>query len=247
MNLRRITRQEAKNWFGKYHYTGSAAGTMFFMSIAENGEPLCAVAVGRGGNRFGVGEKFGISQFRGDLEITRVASHPSAPFNTTSATISMVCKALADDGIEWLFSYADTAEGHHGGVYQAVNAVFVGTNAKQWVNFELTGKRVSKRMVSGRYGHTRWPDVMMIAESRGDTLRRVEWMPKLTYILVTAKSRARRAHILSALDKFKQPYPKRDSAHTLATPYRNSRHSKTKFAQAGEAGGASTTTASEEK
>lgn len=193
------------------------------MAAVEGDQVLCVIGIGRGANRFGVGDKFGLTKFAGDLEITRVACHPDAPRNTASRSIAMACKHLSSEGIEWLFSYADSGEGHHGGIYQAVNATFVGSTARQWVNFELDGKRVSKRKVSGLFGHTRWPEVERIAAAQGSVLRRVEWYPKLTYILNIAKDSRRRSEIAAILDAVSLPYPKPETAKTTITPYRNHR------------------------
>lgn len=214
-----VEKREAQDWFSQYHYTGSAAGHRFFLVDGP-----CMVAIGRGGNRFGVVEKFGLEKWKGNLEITRVACHPHAPRNTASKSVAAVCRHLADEGWEWLFSYSDTAQGHHGGIYQAVGAIYVGTDAKQWVNFELNGRRVSKRMISGKFGHTRWPEVKTLAEAEGHKLCRVPWMPKLTYILPIASSKTIRLAIKAALEPLALPYPKRtDELHKLSTKYRNHR------------------------
>jgi hypothetical protein len=215
--MKEVGRSEARDWFARYHYTGTVGGCRFFDFGA------CMVAFGRGANRFGVADKFGLLDFPGGLEITRVACHPDAPRNTASRCIAAALRVLAAEGHQWVFSYSDTAQGHHGGIYQALGAIFVGTDAKQWVNFELDGKRVSKRMVSGRFGHTRWPEVAVIAAAAGQDLRRVKWMPKLTYILPIGGPASRRK-IRKALALRALPYPKRDAALTeMATPYRNHR------------------------
>lgn len=222
MDVADATRAKAKDWFGLFHYTGTAAGSRFF-AMSVDGRVVCMMGVGRGGNRFGVGAKYGLEDFAGDLEITRVACHPDAPRNTASQAIAAACRTLARDGVEWLFSYADSAEGHHGGIYQAVNATFVGSTAKQWVNFELDGKRVSKRLVSGRFGHTRWPEVQETAAGVGSTLRRVDWLPKLTYILNIASDKRRAQALAKRLKAIALPYPKPETARTTITPYRNHR------------------------
>ena len=221
LRLREALRGEAKNWFGRYHYTGTAAGHRFL--AVEDSEGVAAiVAIGRGGNRFGVADKFGLTEWPGNLEITRVACRPDAARNTASCAISMACKALAKEGVAWLFSYSDTAQGHHGGIYQAVNAVYVGTDAKQWVNFELDGTRISKRAVSGRFGHTRWPEVRDVAKALGHDLRKVPWQPKYTYILPIVEDRKARKILYAHLAARSLPYPKR-GGDVVPTPYRNHR------------------------
>lgn len=212
-----VAKAQAQDWFGRLHYTRSAAGHRFFSFAGQ-----AMLAIGRGGNRFGVGDKFGLLDFPGGFEITRVACAVDAPRNTASRAISALCAQLGREGVDWLFSYADTAQGHHGGIYQAVGAVYVGTDAKQWVNFALDGERVAKRKVSGMFGHTRWPEVRELAAARGLRLERVEWAPKLTYILITTADRRRRKQIEKVLEPRALPYVKRGHPVT-PTPYRNHR------------------------
>lgn len=219
--LTETDKKAAAAWFALYHYTGTCGGTRFF-SWDNGDQRLALVAIGKGGNRYGVGDKFGLLTWKGDLEITRVACSPDAPKNTASKAVSEVLRTLAAEGYQWIFTYADSAQGHHGGIYQALNGIYVGTDAKQWVNFEMDGKRVSKRAVSGRFGHTRWPEVAEIAASAGHVLKRVPWKPKLTYIIPIAADRRDRRAITRTLASVALPYVKR--GETVApTKYRNHR------------------------
>jgi hypothetical protein len=215
------SRAFASEWFASRHYTGTFGGTRAFMCRADDAV-VAVVAVGRGGNRFGVGDKFGLGKWRGDIEITRVACEVDAPRNTASKAVAAVLRVLAGEGLDWVFTYADSAHGHHGGIYQALNAVYVGTDAKQWVNFELDGRRVAKRAISGRFGHTRWPEVADLAAAAGHVLKKVPWAPKHTYILpISGDAKTRRA-MVAHLRSLALPYPKRGEP-VIATPYRNHR------------------------
>lgn len=221
MTLRSATLLEAKAWFAQYHYTGTAAGHRFYAWLGDDVIDG-VVGFGRGGNRFGVADKFGLNAWAGGLEITRVACHPDAPRNTASKMVAAALRQLAADGEHWVFTYADTAHGHHGGIYQALNAVYVGTDAKQWVNFELDGLRVAKRAVSGRFGHTRWPEVRDLAAEAGHVLCKVAWCPKHTYVLPITRDRKARRAIQAALRPLALPYP-RAGQPVVPTPYRNHR------------------------
>lgn len=214
--LTEASREDARRWFGLYHYTGTAAGHLFLKA-----EGLGMIGIGRGGNRFGVAGKFGLEGVAGGLEITRVAVDPTAPRNTASRLIAAALRCMAERGCDWLFSYADSAQGHHGGIYQAVGAHYVGTDAKQWVNFSLDGLRVSKRKVSGMFGSTRWPEVRDVAAERGLLLERVEWKPKLTYILIATADRKKRRALTEILAPRSLPYVKRGEP-VVPTKYRNS-------------------------
>lgn len=219
--LRPASLAEAKDWFAQYHYTGTAAGHRFYAWLRDD-KIDGVVALGRGGNRFGVADKFGLTAWAGGLEITRVACHPDGPKNTASKMVAAALRELAAGGDQWVFTYADTAHGHHGGIYQALNAVYVGTDAKQWVNFELDGLRVSKRAISGKFGHTRWPEVRDLAAGAGHVLRKVAWQPKHTYVLPIASDRKARRAIQATLEPRALPYPK-PGQPVAPTPYRNHR------------------------
>lgn len=221
VSLRAATSEEAKLWFAAYHYTGSAAGHRFRAWVSD-GVVQAMVAFGRGGNRFGVTDKFGMGLWPGGWEITRVACRPEARKNTASRMVAAALAEMAAEGHNWVVTYADTAHGHHGGIYQALNAVYVGTDAKQWVNFELDGLRVSKRAVSGKFGHTRWPEVREIAAQSGHVLRKVSWVPKHTYLLPIAVDRRVRRAMLAHLRPKAHPYPKPGQT-VVPTPYRNHR------------------------
>jgi hypothetical protein len=224
--MRSATKAEALPWFAAYHYTGTVGGTRFFV-LEQEGRVLCMCAFGRGGNRFGVAHKFGLQQWGEGWELTRVACHPDAPKNSASACVSRALRVLGDEGHDWVFSYSDTAHGHHGGIYQALGAAYVGTDAKQWVNFELDGLRTSKRAVSGRYGTTRWPEVRDHAAAEGRVLQKVDWCPKHTYVLICSPDRKVRQAITAHLAPRTLPYPKR-GAVVVPTPYRNHRpHNET--------------------
>lgn len=215
------SRAFASGWFETRHYTGTFGGTRAF-ECRDGDVVVAVVAVGRGGNRFGVGDKFGLTQWRGDIEITRVACDTAAPRNTASKAVAAVLRVLAGEGLDWVFTYADSAHGHHGGIYQALNAVYVGTDAKQWVNFELDGRRVAKRAISGRFGHTRWPEVAELAAAAGHVLRKVPWAPKHTYILPISRDVKTKRAVAAHLRPLALPYPKKGE-DVQPTPYRNHR------------------------
>jgi len=215
------SRADAVAWFAAHHYTGTFGGTRAF-DCRVGGRRVALVAVGRGGNRFGVADKLGLTAWPGDVEITRVACAPDAPKNTASEAVAAVLRMLAAEGVSWVFTYADTAQGHVGTIYQALNGVFVGTDCRQWVNFALDGKRVAKRMVAGRFGHTRWPEVQIKAAAAGQQLERVSWMPKLLYVIPCASDARDRRAVRKALAAFSLPYPK-DPLAVAPTPYRNHR------------------------
>lgn len=195
----------AKRFLNAYHYLG---GTHAVWSLGVFAPDLVAVvSVGQPANRNGVASKVGLQRWKGNHEITRVCVHPEAPKNSASRAIALACREYARLGYDWLFSYSDTGQGHHGGIYQAVNAVYVGLSPARaaWV---LDGQPTHIRTLANRYGCDGQRLVDLMAE-RGMDLQRIPGgsAPKHTYILPIGTPATRRA-IRRHLACHAQPYPK---------------------------------------
>jgi hypothetical protein len=210
-DLRRVNHHTAELWFGKHHYLGTVGNAQAGLFGLYAGDLIAVVAVGNAGNVHGVAKRYALEAWRGNAEITRVAVHPDAPTNTASRAVAAVCRRLAREGWEWLFSYADTGQGHHGGIYQALNATYVGLSDPGRSGFLLDGTPIHPRSVVATFGTQAWPKVRDIAEKRGQVIEKVDdaIAPKHTYILVIAEDPRRRFRIRRHLKDHAQPYPKR--------------------------------------
>jgi hypothetical protein len=64
--------------------------------------------------------------------------------------VSLSIKLLrrSNPGLRAVVSYADPAEGHHGGIYQAGNWIYIGKSPVGF-EFQLNGKRLHKRAFTG--------------------------------------------------------------------------------------------------
>lgn len=195
----------AKRWLNAYHYLGGTHAVWSFGVFAP--DLVAVVSVGQPANRNGVASKFGLQAWPGNHEITRVAVHPDAPRNTASRAIALVCRAYAQRGHDWLFSYADTGQGHHGGIYQALNAVYLGLSAAR-TGWLLDGEAVHVRTLANRYGC----DGARLVERLRDEGRSLELVAggrtaKHTYVLPIGTPAVRRA-IRRHLAPQALPYPK---------------------------------------
>lgn len=90
-----------------------------------------------------------------------------------------------------LVSYADTAQGHHGYIYQATNWVYTGLSAKR------NDKKPKGSDKHGRHSHT----------AKDVEFEYVERSEKHRYIYFTG-SKTQRKHWRRALNYEPQPYPK---------------------------------------
>lgn len=279
LTVKEFAQKPAREWFEKYHYTGSIGNSQVgrFAVFEEDAEtPVGMVSVGMATNVHGLSKKFELDAYRGNIEISRVAMHPSsqdrlcrecgalvesgddvrkrlqsdeedrsAPSCTehpeagastrvsTSKVVGAVLRELGKPGskrgYEWVFSYADSGQEHVGGIYQALNAHYVGLSAGA-VLFFADGERLHNRIIAERYGTTRWPHPKgtncpgtkcderrcpgRMAARDGIDLQK-DWegsSDKFTYLLVCAESKKDRAALNKLLRKFDLPYPKLDAA-----------------------------------
>lgn len=208
--VKRVNRESAERWFGDYHYSGTAgtAGGKTFGVYA--GDCVAMVALGPTANKDGVAAKFGLQQWNGNVEIVRVAVHPDSPKNTASKSVAMVCDHVRRYWLlDWVFSYADTGQNHHGGIYQALNAVYVGVSPPER-GYLVDGYLMHPRTVVSTFGTRAWPKVRELAERRGSSIQQVEDAntAKHTYVLPIGPPAVRR-QIRQALKPYSMSYPKR--------------------------------------
>lgn len=209
---RPVTPVTAKPWLEAYHYIGTINSSSTSWGVFAP-DMVAIVQVGMPGNAHGVAKLYGLEQWRGNAEVTRVAVHPDAPKNAASRAIACVCERIySEEKREWLFSYADTGAGHHGGIYQALNAVYVGVSAGRdgWL---LDGEPIHPRTVVGMFGTQAKEEAPKRAAAQGKVL---EYAPGLitakhTYILLIGPPAVRRS-IREHLDEagHARPYPKRN-------------------------------------
>lgn len=166
------------------------------IGVWESEKFIGCVLFSHGANRH-IGQKWGASQFQVS-ELTRIALTDHRTSVSRIGSIAVRLFKQQSPGVQLIVSYADRDEGHHGGVYQGMNWVYIGLSQgseKVWYN----GKWVHKRTVDSKYGnHRGFPTI----KTDG----------KHTYCL--ALTPAMKAKVTSLA----QPYPKRpkDSSEPAA-------------------------------
>ena len=207
--MRKVSFFTALSWVAKYHYLGTMPShAVPYGWFAPDMKAI--VVFGQASNAHGVAKKFGLEAWPGNMEIIRVAVHPDAPRNSASRCVSAALDAFhRDTGLLWVFSYADTGQGHHGGIYQALGAVYVGVSDAR-PGYLLDGEPIHPRTVVSRFG-TQGKDVFRLAKLAGCELVKVDDLnsAKHTYIIPCGPPATRRA-IRKALHVHVRPYPKRD-------------------------------------
>lgn len=233
------TIETARRWVTDWHYTHrmAGAGTRVWSvtapcelpSIGSSRATIAVIMLSLPNNQAGVAGRIGIDTdvWPGNMEISRVIAHPSAPTsivdgdgrehsgNTVSRAITMVLPIWRALGYTWVFSYADIGQNHHGGIYQALNAIYVGIgNPGGRSGWLLNGEPFHARSLVSRFGTQAYPRVIDLARKEGCTLERVEDMEteKHTYIIPLVRKRERRA-FEREIEPFRLPYPKRETHH----------------------------------
>jgi len=212
--------ETARRWVQTWHYSarmpggGTRVWRVHCPSPGMGRAMVACVMLSLPNNTAGVAGRIGIDclEYPGNMEISRVVAHPDAPKNTASRAVAMALHVWREDpGLTWVFSYADLGQNHHGGIYQALNAIYVGIgNAGGRPGFLLDGKPFHSRSVVSRWGTQAWPRVQGIAEREGHTLERVDNMEteKHTYILPCGGPASNRS-FRKKLAAITLPYPKR--------------------------------------
>lgn len=136
------THEAAKFACEKWHYSRSMPVGKSVKVGAWEDEIFIGVVIFAYGANNNIGKPYNLQQIE-CCELVRIAlsSHVTA----VSKIVSIALRFLRNNspGIRLVVSYADTAQGHHGGVYQAGNWVFTGTS-----------KGATQYVINGRIVHS---------------------------------------------------------------------------------------------
>lgn len=189
-----------------WHYSRSMpTPPVVKIGVWEGSRFIGCVLFSRGATQ-NIGMPFGLEQ-TDVAELTRVAlSTHRVP---TSRIVAVALRLLRQQcpGLRLLVSYADPAQGHHGGIYQAGGWVFLGQRDETVQYIGPDGKRWHARMVSptGRkkvYGAYR-------AVYRPDQCTTIRCPGKFKYALGLDDEMRRRLVSLA------RPYPKNPGARSV--------------------------------
>jgi hypothetical protein len=130
------------NW----HYSQAMpVGKLIYHGIWENEKFIGAIIYGRGANHR-LGEPYNLTQIE-CCELVKVAlsSHLAPVSQMLSESLKILKKT--NPGLRLVISYADTKQGHKGGIYQATNWIYTGQSqtTREWF---IDGKWVHNRIGS---------------------------------------------------------------------------------------------------
>lgn len=197
LKIAKATHEAAKYAVEHWHYSRKLpSGKLFIRGVWEDEKFIGVVIFSRGATNT-IGSPYGLLQTE-CVELTRVALRAHV------APVSQIVAAAMRDlkegnpGLRLIVSYADPMQGHHGGIYQAGNWVYVG-QGKAAPEFVVNGKQMHMRSIHAKG----WKQTLPWLQANVDPkARRVEITPKHKYVMPLDRPMRRR------VEKLRQPHPR---------------------------------------
>jgi len=190
------THAAAKYACENWHYSGVIPKSKLVkFGVWEDGRFVGVVIYGVGATSSLV-RQYDLESQEG-CELVRVAlkKHKSEVSKIVSLTLRLLKRA--QPGLRLVVSFADPEQGHHGGVYQAMNWVFTG-NTQPSMEYEFQGRRWQGRSFRNSHkGLENSPEV-----------RKVMGSSKYRYLMPLDKEMRER------IEPLRKPYPKRPKQAT---------------------------------
>jgi len=192
-----------ENW----HYSESVpVGKLVKVGVWEDQKFIGVVLFGRGANN-NMLRPYGLKPDEG-CELVRVAlkKHKTPVSRIMAIALKFLCKQSPT--LQLVVSYADSDEGHHGGIYQATNWIYTGLVA---VGFSGHWK------VNGKFVHSRTMSIRKLTSEEKvlkayPTAKKIHGKGKHRYLMPLNKT------IMRKLKKLAKPYPKRAGSVESDTP-----------------------------
>jgi hypothetical protein len=143
-------------------------------------------------------------------ELVRVAlkrDHRTPTSRVIAIAVRIVKKAMP--GLRLLVSFADTAQGHHGGIYQAGGWIYTGDSFGRYI--VTHGKAEHPRTLGSRYG-VGGQSIPWLRANVDPDAEQIDAPAKHRYLYPLDKA------MRSAILPLSQPYPKRGRSNTSDAP-----------------------------
>lgn len=133
-----------------WHYSQAMpTGRLIKVGVWEAGKFMGVVLFGRGAAPH-IGSPYDLKQTE-ICELVRVALRPGhATPVSRIGRIALMMNKRQSPGLRAVVSYADSGEGHHGGIYQAMGWIYVGSEEHTWLR--VNGELVHPKTLHSKYG-----------------------------------------------------------------------------------------------
>lgn len=181
------------------------------IGVWEDDRFIGAVLFGTGSGAATNGKRFGLSEMFDVAELVRVAldNHASPVSRIVSLSLSLLRKQ--SPSLKLIISYADPRQGHHGGIYQAGNWIYIGNSSPDKIYVDRLGIEHHSRTVSSSGFKTHF-GIKAPAMRPRDAVRIIGTPGKHTYLMPMNDKTRKRILPLA------KPYPKRAVSDTKDTP-----------------------------
>ena len=195
------TYEAAKFACQKWHYSKSVPmPPLNCVGVWESEKFIGCVLFGRGASPH-LGAKFGLAQTE-VCELVRIALTKHQTPVSRIVAIAVKFLKQRNPGLRLIVSFADTNQGHHGGIYQAGNWLYSGKTSDKKHFMDKTGRVWHSRQVSNA-GTVKSFGKSTKCVKRSDCSE-VLLMGKHRYLMpLDAQMRAQ-------IEPMREPYPKRD-------------------------------------
>tara|TARA_X000001382_G_C3111343_1_gene160016 strand:+ start:52 stop:756 length:705 start_codon:yes stop_codon:yes gene_type:complete len=218
----KIKTSECKEWFLKKHYAKRIPSTSYAYGLYLKGTLLGVCSFGRPMSPALVKGSFNGHYQETFLELNRLVIEQTSKHNLLSYFVSQCLKQLPKPNV--IVSYADTAQSHHGYIYQATNWIYTGLSAKR-PDYKIKGLNLHSASITDSLGRTDKKEgikqITRLKEKYGDDFYMEDRPRKHRYFYLLGDKKTVRL-MKERLAYPVEPYPKGnnkryDSSYTPAT------------------------------
>lgn len=192
---------EAAKWAVEHwHYSKRMPKSkLVYIGVWEDKRFIGCVIFGYGATPE-IGKPYGLKQIE-ICELVRVALDKHITPVSKILMIAIRLLAKQSPGLRLIVSFSDTAQGHHGGIYQATNWIYVG--CENYHAYRVKGEIVHPRTLYDRYG-VGGQSIPWLHKYVDPKAERLETEAKHKYLYPLDRAMRRQIAPLA------KPYPKRD-------------------------------------
>lgn len=201
------THAAAKYACENWHYSRAIPSASVKIGAWENGKFVGVVIFGRGAASE-IGSPYDLPQDQ-ICELVRVALRDHVTPTSRIMAIALRFLKTSNPGLRLVVSFADTAQGHHGGIYQAGGWIYEGT--KKYHAYRVNGKIVHPKTLHSKYGKG-GQSVTWLRKNVDCHAERVIGQGKHKYLMPLDEEM--RARIMPLA----KPYPKRAKDQAASNP-----------------------------
>ena len=199
--------EAAKYACEKWHYSRKMYVNKMVKVGAWERDEFVGVIIYGTGCQF-IGRPYGLNPFQ-VCELVRVAMRQHATPCSRMLAISFKMLTKQNPKLRLIVSFSDMAQGHHGGIYQATNWLYAGSQS--YHEYEVNGERAPPRTLHHRYGKG-GQSLAWLKANVDPSARRVVTPPKHKYLMPLDDEMRQR------IEPLRKPYPKRERSAENGTP-----------------------------